>query len=44
MTQGTSSCSCGFRPDAAHRELAHALIDQGVRDVVVPDGGTNIVG
>jgi hypothetical protein len=44
MTQGTSSCSCGFRPHAARRELAHALVDQGVRHVVLPDGGTNIVG
>jgi hypothetical protein len=44
MTQGTASCSCGLRPHAAHRVLAHALDAQGVGHVVLPDGGTNIVG
>jgi hypothetical protein len=44
MTQGTASCHCGFRPHTAHRELAHALVAQGVGHVVLPDGGTNIVG
>jgi hypothetical protein len=44
MTQGTSSCSCGLRPGAAHRVLAHALDHQGVGHLVLPDGGTNIVG
>jgi hypothetical protein len=44
MTQGTPSCSCGLRPHAAHRVLAHALDAQGVGHVVLPDGGTNIVG
>jgi len=44
MTQGTSGCSCGLRPEAAHRVLAHALDHQGVGHLVLPDGGTNIVG
>jgi hypothetical protein len=44
MTQGTPSCSCGLRPSAAHRVLAHALEAQGVGDVMLPTGGTNIVG
>jgi hypothetical protein len=44
MTQGTESCGCGLRPSAAHRVLAHALDDQGVGHVGLPDGGTNIVG
>ena len=44
MTQGTSGCGCGLRPHAAHRMLAHALDDEGVDNVVLPDGGTNIVG
>jgi hypothetical protein len=44
MTQGTPGCDCGLRPDAAHRVLAHALDAQGVGHVVLPDGGTNIVG
>lgn len=44
MTQGTSSCRCGFRPLAAHRVLAHALEAQGVGHFLLPAGGTNIVG
>ena len=44
MTQGTSSCGCGLRPPAAHRVLAHALASQGVGRVLLPTGGTNIVG
>jgi hypothetical protein len=44
MTQGTASCKCGFRPHAAHRELAHALHAEGVGHVALPEGGTNIVG
>jgi hypothetical protein len=44
MTQGTLSCNCGLRPHAAHRVLAHALDAQGVGHVILPDGGTNIVG
>jgi hypothetical protein len=44
MTQGTAGCRCGSRPHAAHRELAHALDAQGVSHVVLPDGGTTIVG
>jgi hypothetical protein len=44
MTQGTASCNCGLRPHAAHRMLANALDAQGVSHVVLPDGGTNIVG
>jgi hypothetical protein len=44
MTQGTSSCSCGLRPPAAHSALARALDAQGVHHVRLPDGGTNIVG
>jgi hypothetical protein len=44
LTQGTSGCNCGLRPHAAHRVLAHALDAQGVSHVVLPDGGTNIVG
>jgi hypothetical protein len=44
MTQGTSSCSCGLRPSAAHRVLARALDSAGVGHVLLPTGGTNIVG
>jgi hypothetical protein len=44
MTQGTSSCNCGLRPPAAHRVLAEALDAEGVGHVMLPDGGTNIVG
>ena len=44
MTQGTSSCGCGLRPPAAHRVLARALESQGVGRVLLPAGGTNIVG
>ena len=44
MTQGGSSCNCGLRPSAAHRELRHALVAQGVAHFVLPPGGTNIVG
>jgi hypothetical protein len=44
MTQGTSSCDCGLRPPEAHAALAHALDDQGIGEVPLPVGGTNIVG
>jgi hypothetical protein len=44
MTQGTSSCSCGLRPRAAHRILSHALAVQGVGHAVVPRQATNIIG
>ena len=44
MTQGTAGCNCGLRPHAAHRVLADALDAEGVTNVVLPDGGTNIVG
>ena len=44
MTQGTSSCNCGLRPLEAHRALVDALGAQGVGQVSLPDGGTNIVG
>ena len=44
MTQGTRSCGCGFRPPAAHRVLAQALDAQGVGQVQLPVGGTNIIG
>jgi hypothetical protein len=44
MTQGTRSCDCGFRPTAAHRVLAQALDAQGVGQVQLPVGGTNIIG
>jgi hypothetical protein len=44
MTQGTQSCACGFRQTAAHRVLAQALDAQGVGQVQLPAGGTNIVG
>jgi hypothetical protein len=44
MTQGRSSCHCGLRPPAAHRVLVRALDAQGVGQVRLPDGGTNIVG
>jgi hypothetical protein len=44
MTQGTPSCDCGLRPPAAHAALAHALDDQGIGEVRLPVGGTNIVG
>jgi hypothetical protein len=43
MTQGTASCSCGFRPSAAHRELANALDSQGVGHAALPASGTTIV-
>ena len=43
MTQGTASCNCGLRPSAAHRVLAQALDAQGIGDVPLPVGGTNIV-
>jgi hypothetical protein len=44
MTQGTPSCDCGLRPTAAHDALASALDAQGVGQVSLPVGGTNIVG
>ena len=44
MTQGTRSCNCGLRPSAAHRVLAEALDEQGLGNVALPDGGTNISG
>jgi hypothetical protein len=44
MTQGTSSCACGLRPPAAHRVLARALVREGVDEVALPRGGTNIGG
>ena len=44
MTQGTPACDCGLRPPAAHAALAHALDDQGVGEIRLPVGGTNIVG
>jgi hypothetical protein len=44
MTQGTASCSCGLRPLEAHRALAHALGAEGIGEVPLPEGGTNIVG
>jgi hypothetical protein len=44
MTQGTESCNCGLRPSEAHRALARALGAQGVGQVQLPEGGTNIVG
>ncbi|HZE29333.1 MAG TPA: hypothetical protein VE055_04500, partial [Gaiellaceae bacterium] len=44
MTQGTATCDCGLRPTAAHRVLAQALDAQGVDNVSLPVGGTNIVG
>jgi hypothetical protein len=44
MTQGTRSCDCGFRPTAAHRVLAQALDAQGIGQVQLPVGGTNIIG
>jgi hypothetical protein len=44
MTQGTSSCNCGFRPPAAHEALAHALGVQGIGHFPLPVGGTNIIG
>ncbi|HEU5477673.1 MAG TPA: hypothetical protein VFU64_07615 [Gaiellaceae bacterium] len=43
MTQGTPSCGCGFRPSAAHRELANALDAQGVGGAALPRSGTTIV-
>jgi hypothetical protein len=44
MTQGSSSCRCGYRPHAAHRALVRALarVDTG-RPTPVPLVGTNIV-
>jgi hypothetical protein len=44
MTQGTPSCNCGLRQPAAHRVLAHELDAQGVGDIPLPEGGTNIIG
>jgi hypothetical protein len=44
MTQGGSSCGCGLRPPAAHRVLARELDAQGVGDIPLPQGGTNIIG
>jgi hypothetical protein len=44
MTQGTPSCDCGLRPSAAHQALVDALGAQGIGNVPLPDGGTNIVG
>jgi hypothetical protein len=44
MTQGTASCNCGLRPLAAHDALAHALGAQGIGNVPLPVGGTNIIG
>ena len=44
MTQGTSSCACGLRPQAAHRVLARALAREGVEQAGLPLGGTNIIG
>jgi hypothetical protein len=44
MTQGTTSCDCGLRPEVAHRALARALGSAGVDETVLPHGGTNIVG
>jgi hypothetical protein len=44
MTQGTASCSCGFRPHKAHRVLASALDAQGLGQTVLPRGATNIIG
>ena len=44
MTQGTPSCDCGLRPPAAHRVLADALDAEGVGHVLLPLGGTNIIG
>jgi len=44
MTQGSSSCDCGYRPLAAHRALVRELakVDMA-RRTRVPQGGTNIV-
>lgn len=44
MTQGSSHCGCGYRPHAAHHALVRALADYGVHRLVLPHGGTNIVG
>ena len=44
MTQGGPSCDCGLRPPAAYRVLANALDSEGVGDVGLPPGATNIVG
>lgn len=44
MTQGTPSCNCGLRPPEAHDALAQALDDQGIGEVRLPVGGTNIIG
>jgi len=44
MTQGTRSCDCGLRPTAAHDALANALDAEGVGQVQLPVGGTNIIG
>jgi len=43
MTQGSSSCDCGFRPKAAHRALVSALASWGASQTPVPQVGTNIV-
>jgi hypothetical protein len=44
MTQGSPSCDCGYRPNAAHQALVRALarVDTG-RPTLVPLVGTNIV-
>jgi hypothetical protein len=44
MTQGTPSCDCGLRPSEAYNALAQALDTQGIGQVPLPVGGTNIVG
>jgi hypothetical protein len=44
MTPGTRSCDCGLRPTAAHDALANALDAEGVGQVQLPVGGTNIIG
>ena len=44
MTQGGPSCDCGLRLPAAYRVLANALDSEGVGDVGLPPGATNIVG
>jgi hypothetical protein len=44
MTQGEGSCNCGYGPHAAHRMLARALASEGVGHLVLPRGGTTIVG
>jgi hypothetical protein len=44
MTQGTPSCECGLRQPDAHRVLADALEEEGLGNVRLPLGGTNIIG